>query len=181
MLRLNVADFRRFPIAPRASMQHRCNMAEHPISARIAEDGLKLRYFLQGVAASAIAFAMHETSDREPSLSLLIIAFAALAWACSFGAGVVNARRGELVLKRMLALELLDAGVGPIDQRPEVEQKMKRDNKRVSLAHQVQVWTLLSGAILYAGGHGLHLAERQSAKPAEITTPTPSSPHGVRQ
>ena len=72
-------------------------MVEHPISVRIADDNVKLRYFLQGVAASAIAFAMHETSNRRPSIALLVIALGALFWATSFAAGVVNARKGEVV------------------------------------------------------------------------------------
>ena len=136
---------------------------------------IRLSTVLQSVPVAAIAFAMHETADRDLSWSLLPIALAVVVWGAGFAAAIENSRtRAKAYKQAMLEQVLLNSGnqVGA----EKLNGDFKRSNARLHLTHAVSVWGILVGALLYAGGHGWHLAERSmTPKPR-----TPALPHQDR-
>jgi len=133
---------------------------------------IRLSTVLQSVPVAAIAFAMHETADRDLSWSLLPIALAVVVWGTGFAAAIDNSRtRARAYKQAMFEQALLNAGNQAGAEK--LNKDFKRSNARLHLTHAVSVWAILVGALLYAGGHGWHLAERSmTAKPR-----TPALPH----
>ncbi len=60
------------------------------LNRQLNEAQHKYTYFLLAVAASAIALVVQRTTDRSLDGSLILLGFAVLSWAASFGAGCRN-------------------------------------------------------------------------------------------
>lgn len=116
-----------------------------------------LQTFLMGLSASAIAFATQQTSDREPTWSLMVVAAAVLCWAGSFAAAILRHRAWQGHLKTEIALGRLPLSTGSDPLRTEGEAKLKRDGLRVNHLHLGQLWLFALGALLYVIGHALYL------------------------
>jgi hypothetical protein len=103
-------------------------MAGKPLIDRYHDDLSKLVYFLQGVAASAIAFALHETADRPPSLSLLIIGLAVGVWAFAFAAGILFWHAIQTAMKANMGLIAVEKGEAPEKLKGEFEKRFQKYN-----------------------------------------------------
>lgn len=138
-------------------------MANDFLHQRHADEGSKLHGIVMGAAASGIAFALHETTDRPLTGSLAVILSAVVAWSLSFVAGVINRRKVMQTLKsNLLRNEAQSRGdQAAYDIAVEFIEKHKRT---AHFCQEAQLWTLLAGAILYVGGHVWHLAETQPLK-----------------
>lgn len=121
-------------------------------------------YFQLGVAASAMAFAVHETADTPLSEAPWPLGVAMVLWAASFALGCfgLEARQGGLASNAALLQAI--GGVPPeqrgplaetIDQaKTDVEKNLSRPGRRF----RWQKWTLFFGAIAYVAGHVMHMA-----------------------
>jgi len=130
--------------------------------------------FIQGIAASAMAFAIHETSDRTPSLSLIPIAIALSCWAGSFACGVLNNHARQAAIAANIG-----ANVAHDRGRTDLEDKaLVRFGSHTRLAGRYyirQLWLILAGAVLYVGGHGMHIWENDQTKNVQI------APGGIKR
>lgn len=134
-------------------------MANEFLHQRHAEEGTKLHAIVMGAAASGIAFALHETDDRPLSRSLAVIFIAVLAWSLSFSAGVMNRRKVMQALKSNVLRNEAQAR-GDQTAYDIAGEYLDKHKKAAFFYQEVQLWSLLAGAVLYVGGHIWHLAER---------------------
>lgn len=73
----------------------------------------KYAYFLLGVAASAIAVAVHFTENREAQWSLIIWGLAVLSWALSFYSGCKHLAYSEVVVFSNIEFLRIRSGMHP--------------------------------------------------------------------
>lgn len=146
-------------------MPGRGKVQDHPTVVRHNDEVLKLTYFLQGVTASAIAFALHETSDRKADVSLVVIGLALVTWAVGFGAGVIHSHAVQRAMRAGIVLDESDAGRATDQQRSKANALWKSSNRQARAAYQVLSWGLLVGALLYGTGHALHILRQDSQLP----------------
>ena len=136
---------------------------------RHAEEGSKLHAVVMGAAASGIAFAMYQTADRSLSWTLLPILLAILAWASSFVFGILNRRK---VMQTIKSNVLRNEAVRRVDQVAFdiAVEFIEKHKKSAFLFQEMQLWSLLAGALLYLGGHVWHLNENalKSKRSVEI-------------
>lgn len=122
------------------------------------DESRRLSTLLLGFAATAIAFAFHETSEWKPSAALYVIAAAVGCWALSFISGIMWAHAAQEAM-------LLNAADMEIPHghslRAEVDRKLLRAQRRTSRRYICQLATLGIGAALYACGFGLHVHQEQ--------------------
>ena len=124
--------------------------------------------FIQGVAASAIAFAIHETSDRTPSFSLIPITMALCCWAGSFACGVLNNHARQAAIAANIGANVAHDG-GRTDLEDKALSRFASHTRSAGRYYMRQLWLILAGAVLYVGGHGMHILENErtkSVKPA---------------
>jgi len=125
------------------------------------------RLFLGG-AASAIAFAFHETADRELAWSLLPVLVAIIAWSSSFVAGIWASRNIQVAFKANLSM--LDAATArDAALHNEATVLFAKSQRRAWIWQETQLWTLLAGAILYLGGHIWHITEASGRDLGRLT------------
>lgn len=135
-------------------------MANEFLHQRHADEGTKLHGIVMGAAASGIAFALHETADRQLAGSLAVILLAVLAWTLSFAAGIINRRKVMQTLKSNLLRNEAQARGDQVAY--DIAIKYMEKHKKIAFFFQeAQLWTLLAGAILYVSGHIWHLGERE--------------------
>ena len=123
-------------------------------------------YFQLGVAASAIAFAVHQTSDRSLQDTPWPIGLAVLLWALSFLAGSmgVEARISAITLntKFLFAKEGISAqDQHLLNQLPEYQQTKRELEEEVGKPGRRFNWQrrfLFLGAIAYIVGHIMDMA-----------------------
>lgn len=139
---------------------------------RHADEVLKLNAILIGAAASGIAFALHETSDRQITKSLCIILLAVLSWSLSFSAGVLNRRKIMQTLKSNLLRNEAQA-VGDQTAYDISVEFLDKHKKRAFFFQEVQLWTLMAGAMLYVGGHVWHLVELNNSELPHANSTSP--------
>lgn len=141
------------------------------------------RAFLLGVAASAIAFAIHETSDRSLSWSLLPIAAAVAAWSLSFAGGILHSHSVQIAIAANKAQNYAEKVGDPEDYR-RARESFRRANKTAARRYKLQLWSLLAGAIFYIVGQAMHMAENDRAPrtpstaveaPKLVTKPNPGN------
>lgn len=131
------------------------------------EETIRLPNVLLGVASAAIAFAFHETSDRQLTFSLIPTALAVIAWSLSFAAGVLFSRAYTLGLKGNIALNEADKAAKAA-WKAEAQAMFDEWNKKAGRRYAAQQWLLLVGALFYGLGHTWFLIEQESsAQPSE--------------
>src|SRR3954451_18882255 len=136
-------------------------MAEVDHVNRAYDETAKMRYFLQGVSASAIAFVFHETSDWALSPALYLAAAAAVFWAGSFAAGVRGSMHRQMTHMKAFGLEIFR---GPNVDKAKLEtlrQQFDTHNKATVRHYLLQEWLILVGSLVYAVAHGVHISEAQ--------------------
>ena len=133
-------------------------MAEELRQAHREETGHSSR-FLLAMAASAIAFAFHETTDRPLSWSLALVGLAVFGWAISFAAGPrYSSCRAGAYKANLMGLKAGKRG-DPVTEA-QCYDAAESFNDKGSIAAEVQRWALLAGALLYAIGHVWYLPIR---------------------
>jgi hypothetical protein len=128
----------------------------------------KYDYFLMSVAAAAIAFAVHRTSGMAMERLMVILGIAVALWAISFIAGC---RRRQYIGANMFAnADLLrvqngehpKAGTHPemIKAASEgIYNAMEHNSKRASFWANVQLYSLIIGAIVFIIWHALEMSK----------------------
>ena len=122
-------------------------------------------YFQLGLAASAIAFAVHETSGHALRDTPWPIGAAVFIWAISFASGCFGVeahQRGMRTNFRYLQMpavhpiHLQDQKIAAAVEAAKVvvENDLNRPGKRFRL----QLWFLFAGAMAYVAGHVMQMA-----------------------
>lgn len=132
------------------------------------EEGNRQHSLFIGVAASAIAFAMHETSSRTWDLSLIVTAGAVVSWAISFGFGIRSSQLKQQALQININLQTVTSG-NQVDHGGVAETAFAAAVKRLGAAGRNQLICLLAGAVLYSIGHGIHIYDNGNM-PADAVT-----------
>jgi len=122
-------------------------------------------YFQLGVAASAIAFAIHETQNLRLADAPWPIGLGAGLWALSFALGCfgIQARQGALYINAayLQTMQQIGPAAYHTDLSDLVEQ-MRNDVEaslsRAGLRFGLQMWALFAGALAYVAGHIMHMA-----------------------
>jgi hypothetical protein len=148
----------------------------------------QLVYFLLGLAASAIAFAVHETEGAALKDTPWPLGVAVALWAFSFVMGCfsVTARQRAIVTN----LAFLDATKGltqaVVDEKLAGIKKTTQDDiNRPFKFFDRQLWLMFAGALFYIGGHVMQMATTPpktvsgaiAPKPALTVAPRNSAPH----
>lgn len=127
---------------------------------------------LLGVASAAIAFAFHQTADRELAWSLMPILVSVLCWSSSFAAGVLFTRAYANGIKSNIAINLAEKAKN--DQwRSVAKIKFNGWNEKARIRYAAQQWLLLAGAGIYLAGHTWSIWDASYAQP--IVTNQPES------
>jgi hypothetical protein len=131
----------------------------------------KYDYFLMSVAAAAIAFAVHRTSGMSLDWFMIILGIAITLWAISFLAGC---RRRNYIGSNFYAnMDLLRVqnGVHPeVGMHPEkikaasqgIINAMEHNSNRASFWANVQLHSLIIGAVIFIVWHAIEMAKINS-------------------
>ena len=137
---------------------HRLHAASHS----------KFVYFLLGVAVSAIAFAIHQTSDDRLSALHLPIGIAVILWGASFVSGLSGLSRRQNLFSmnsEILKFQRGD-GVSPMPGIPAasniqvLRELMETESAVVGRHWRLQQSLLFAGATTYVVGHIFIMAAR---------------------
>ena len=122
-------------------------------------------YFQLGVAASAIAFAIHRTTGVSLADAPWPIGLAVLLWALSFALGCfgLDARQTGLLsnaafLEAVHEVQVRMPGVDLAEITAESKKQVGRDLGRPVTRFRWQKWLLFAGAIAYICGHLMQMA-----------------------
>ena len=140
-------------------------------------------YFQLGVAASAIAFAVHETDGRALRSTPWPIGAAVAIWAFSFGAGCFGIELHQQGMRSNAAFLVATRGMGSESLlASEAQQFVKwaktltqADLNRPGRRFRWQMWSLFAGGFAYVAGHVMAMA----AVPLMTTAPVLERPDGV--
>jgi hypothetical protein len=122
-------------------------------------------YFQLGLAASAIAFAVHQTASASLTNTPWPIGLGVALWAISFALGCfgIDARQNAL-LANAKYLQLTH-GIAPAQADEELAQLIKEMEQDVGNAldrpvarFRWQKWLLFAGALAYIAGHVMQMA-----------------------
>lgn len=128
---------------------------------------------LLGVASAAIAFAFHQTADRELAWSLIPILVSVLCWSCSFASGVLFTRAYANGIKSNIAINLAEQANN--DQwRSAAKTKFDEWNEKARRRYAAQQWLLLAGAGVYLAGHTWSIWDASYARPIATSQPEAS-------
>lgn len=132
-------------------------------------------YFQLGGAASAIAYAVHETQGRSLHDTPVPMIVAVFLWALSFFFGSLGESARMRGLETNVAfLDFMRGIPAHLRKTPltkDAHETARKDAARPVRLFQLQLWTLFAGAVLYIVGHGLQMAQTPSI-------PAPASPQG---
>jgi len=140
-----------------------------------AEGQTKFAYFVLGVAASAIAFAIHSTTGQALNWSHAPIGVAVILWSASFFFGLryLSLRQGFLHINMDLAM-LQEGrfrpewqGMSPQEVEEIIRAAIAKADPKMGTVYLRQQWTLFGGALFYIAGHVLQMA---------LLQPTPIKP-----
>lgn len=127
-------------------------------------------YFQLGVAASAIAFAIHETSGLPLSQAPWPLGAAVAFWAFSFALGCfgVDAKQGGLRTNALFLQVFGDVLGKPMDPSVNTvvegaKETVKEDLRRPLVLFGWQKWALFAGALFYIAGHIMQMAAIHTA------------------
>ena len=143
-------------------------------------------YFLLGLAASAIAYAIHETQGWSLKEAPWPIGVAVGLWALSFGLGCfgVKARQQATITNIAFLDSTQGLNAAQVAQHmPEVHETARKDVNRPVCFFDWQLWMLFAGALFYIDGHLMQMAATPPkavvTTPKATTTPAPrsSAPH----
>lgn len=118
-------------------------------------------YFQLGLAASAIAFAVHQTRDASLEDTPWPIGAAVVLWALSFAFGCFGIEaRQKAIRTNIQYLLALDEVPPPYRDHPELSESIEKakqlvdkDAQRPFVRFDLQMWLLFGGALFYIWGH----------------------------
>lgn len=140
-------------------------------------------YFQLGVAASAIAFAIHETVGMSLADAPWPLGLAVALWALSFALGCfgidarqdgIHSNASFLQLTQGLPAQLANPELAKVVE--EIKADVKKDLRRPITRFRWQKWALFAGAIAYIGGHVMQMAMTPTKAAAIVSAPTPPAP-----
>lgn len=122
-------------------------------------------YFQLGVAVSAIAFAIHDTTGVPLADVPWPLGLAVALWALSFALGCFGLDARQYGMQSNASFLQLSkeyaayfAAPGMADVVKDITSDVKRDLKRPVRLFGWQKWVLFAGALAYIGGHVMQLA-----------------------
>jgi hypothetical protein len=123
-------------------------------------------YFLLGIAAASIAFAVHETRGQALALIHVPIGVAVACWAASFAAGTSGLARRQNVLRGNSELLKLLQGLvpppvagAPVDLAASaLREVIEAESAVVARRWRWQQWLLFTGVVAYLVGHVMGMA-----------------------
>lgn len=139
-------------------------------------------YFQLGVAASAIAFAIHETTGLPLSQAPWPLGAAVALWALSFALGCfgIDARQDGLHTNALFLQIFGDVLHMPMDSSAKstiesAKEAVKVDLRKPLVLFGCQKWALFAGALFYIAGHIMQMAAIPSVTPPSSTAAITSS------
>lgn len=137
-------------------------------------------YFQLGVAASAIAFAIHETDGLPLSDAPWPLGAAILLWALSFALGCfgIDARQDGIHSNALYLRVFGDVPEQPANSPAanvmnDAMNDVKKDMGKAVNRFRWQKWALFAGAVFYVSGHIMQMAALPSKKETAVAA-TPS-------
>ena len=135
-------------------------------------------YFQLGVAASAMAFAIHETAGVSLADAPWPLGVAVALWAVSFALGCFGLDAREYALHHNASFIRETSNIPPqlrtaniaqaIDEfKDTVGDRFERTRRRF----RWQKWTLFAGALAYIAGHMMQMAAIPSKEPIVASKP----------
>jgi hypothetical protein len=141
-------------------------------------------YFQLGVAASAIAFAVHETKGQALSDTPWPIGLGTALWAVSFAVGCFGMQARQRGMATNLRYnEFIDAYRSDVTNHDAMEvfanaKAIAQEHvERPRIRFRWQQWTMFAGALAYIAGHVMQMAEvapgsnQPPQKPASVNRP----------
>lgn len=126
---------------------------------------LQFCYFQLGLAASAIAFAVHETEGHPLRTTPVLIGAAVLCWALSFFVGCFGIEAYQRSLRTNAEFLRLKQEASGYVLNAELMESMEKARTRVGTEaerphrrYRAQLWLLFVGAVAYVGGHVIEMA-----------------------
>lgn len=153
----------------------------------IVKSQAQFAYFQLGVAASALAYAVHETAGHKLSDTPWPILGSFLSWALSFFFGCLGetarirgmrSHAGYLDLVRDLPPASRLEGQAKVEF-DKATKTTEADLLRPQNYFRLQLWTLFAGAVLYVAGHVIGMTALDS--PAKVAPPAKVEHQPVRQ
>ena len=145
-------------------------------------------YFQLGVAASAIAFAIHETTRLSLADAPWPLAVAVALWAISFALGCfgIDARQDGIWANALFLQVFGDVPAQPLNSPGakvvnDAKETVKKDLKKPVTLFRWQKWALFAGALFYIGGHVMQMATIPSKKAIVSVTQPKTLPATQRQ
>lgn len=133
------------------------------------KEALRNATFLQGVAASAIAFALHEAPGWHSLLSLVPAAASAVAFGLSFYFGILYSHAVQRFY--MIGAVSAEGSLSPTEKAA-VIQRRKLAKRTTGTRYRWQLRCLLAGAVLYFVATGVNV---QQTWPKPTPAPARSS------
>ena len=140
-------------------------------------------YFQLGVAASAIAFAVHETAGRSLHDTPWLVGAGVSAWALSFALGCFGLNAHQRGIATNVRYLEATAGLGQFAHDPGMQQSVararsitQRELDRPLTRFRWQQWLLFSGALLYIGGHVILMSRTPSKQATSQVATSPGVP-----
>lgn len=144
--------------------------AHQDLVLEVIKSESQFAYFQLGVAASAIAFAVHQTREQALIDTPWAIGVGVGLWALSFVAGCFGIGSRQKGLYQNINLIAAARGSKDIQHLPEIVDAMKGLLKRTEDAsakprtrYRIQQLLLFAGAVAYIAGHIQQMARIQPA------------------
>ena len=141
---------------------------EIEVFRQLAATQEKYDYFLMSVAGAAIAFAVHRTSGMTLDWFMIILGVAVTLWAVSFMAGCRRRNYiGANIFANMDLLRVQNGEHPKVGMHPEkikaasqgIINAMEHNSDRASFWADVQLYSLIIGAIIFIIWHAIVMAK----------------------
>lgn len=109
--------------------------------------------FMLATSVSAIGFAMFQTADREWHWSLLITFLAVAIWSLSFFSGIKYSHNVQYFIMENINQNELSSRGASVTKLDSVSKKLAKYVRCAKIWHNIQLYSLLGGAIMYFAGH----------------------------
>lgn len=140
-------------------------------------------YFQLGVAASAIAFAIHETAELSLTDAPWPLGAAVALWALSFAIGCfgIDARQdgihsNALFLHIFGDIPAQHGNMAIAQVLEDAKKDVKKDLRKPVTLFCWQKWALFTGALFYIGGHIMQMATIPPKQAIAATAPVKAPP-----
>jgi hypothetical protein len=133
-------------------------------------------YFQLGVAASAIAFAVHETTGKSLANTPWLIGLGVILWAASFALGCFGVDAHQRAMRTNIRFLRATKGASNYAVLPDIATALEeataiaeRDANRPMSRYRWQMWMLFAGALAYVSGHIVMMAATSPAPAVQVS------------